>query len=364
VASLKSSYGWFDGIDASKWVKRVGADVVTVPIESLSPADSPRLDGEDLAHIHALAESKTCFSPIIVHRQTMRVIDGAHRLAVAKLRGETRIPVRFFDGDEKDAFVIAVEANIVHGLPLSLADRKAASERIVGSHPHLSDRTIARITGLSDKTVAVIRRNASVEVSHVSVRIGMDGRARRLDRAQGRTVAAKLIAANPTASLREISRQAGISPETVRDVRKRLRRGESPIPSGFDTGLAKNHASMSPRAGVITVREASEDDALTLQKLRKDPSIRLTEKGRLLLVLLRLHAIEPGEWEHIIDNVPAHCTQMVIRLARSCARSWEAFADGLEAARIKEDQRSGRPGLLSGTGLRPCPGAEFRSSRR
>jgi ParB-like chromosome segregation protein Spo0J len=205
--------------------------VLKVPIGSLLPADSPRRSGENLEHARALAESEAPLLPIVVHRPTMRVIDGMHRLRAATLRGDDQIEIRFFDGDDADAFVLAVQTNIVHGLPLPVSDRKAAAARIVRTHPHWSDRAIASASGLSAKTVAAIRHRPGAEDHGQRARIGRDGRLRSLNAEEGRAFAAEMIEANPGASLREIARKANISPETVRDVRARLRRGESPLPS-------------------------------------------------------------------------------------------------------------------------------------
>src|SRR5579863_10113036 len=114
------------------------AAVVAVPVLSLRPADSPRLNGEDKAHIARLTETETPLPPILVDRRTMRVIDGMHRLMAASLQGRETIDVVFFDGCETDVFLRAVQENIAHGLPLSQADRRAAAQRIVNSHPHMS----------------------------------------------------------------------------------------------------------------------------------------------------------------------------------------------------------------------------------
>src|SRR5436190_22914423 len=97
-----------------------------IPIGSLLPADSPRLEGERIDHVRALADATVDLPPILVHRPSMRVIDGMHRLRAAQLRGEETVEVQFFDGGEDLVFVAAVQANISHGLPLSLADRQAA----------------------------------------------------------------------------------------------------------------------------------------------------------------------------------------------------------------------------------------------
>ena len=215
------------------------------------PADSPRLNGEDKAHIARLAETETPLPPILVDRRTMRVIDGMHRLMAASLQGRETIDVIFFDGNEADVFLRAVQENVAHGLPLSQADRRAAAERIIASHPHLSDRAIGHSAGLAAKTVAAIRKGSSEETPQSNARVGRDGRVRPLDSGTGRRRAAELLAQQPHASLRDVARAAGISPATVLDVRKRLERGESPVP--------EKPAANGPGAAV-TARPAHADD--------------------------------------------------------------------------------------------------------
>ena len=56
-----------------------------VPIRSLRLADSPRLTSTSEKHVHLLADTETEFPPILVHRETRRVIDGMHRLSAARL---------------------------------------------------------------------------------------------------------------------------------------------------------------------------------------------------------------------------------------------------------------------------------------
>jgi ParB-like chromosome segregation protein Spo0J len=222
------------GMDhSSEWCAE-DEQIVRVAITNLRRSRSPRVSGEDPQHIRALAESDAELPPIIVHRATMRVIDGMHRLRAAELRDRDEIDVRFFDGDESDAFVLAVRANVTHGLPLSLTDRKAAAARIVAAHPDWSDRLIASRTGLAAKTVSTMRDENEDSATHDDSRVGQDGRIRPIDSSAGRQIAGDLIAENPGLSLRQVARRAGISPETVRDVRGRLRRGEDPIPRQHD----------------------------------------------------------------------------------------------------------------------------------
>jgi len=65
--------------------------VERVAVDLLVSSDSPRLVGESVDHIRMLAESGTDLPPILVHRPTMRVIDGMHRLRATTLRGEREL---------------------------------------------------------------------------------------------------------------------------------------------------------------------------------------------------------------------------------------------------------------------------------
>ncbi|GHF52254.1 hypothetical protein GCM10010218_37100 [Streptomyces mashuensis] len=315
------------------------SEVRTVPLSSLLPSDSPRSGGEDAAHIRALAESDASFPPLVVMPGTLRVVDGMHRLRAAELRGATEVEVQYFLGDEKDAFVLAVEANVTHGLPLTLDDRKAAALRILGTHPLWSDRAVGSATGLSAKTVGALRARSTEGVPQSNVRIGRDGRARPLDPAEGRRLAGRLIQENPSAPLRQIAAQAGVSLGTASDVRKRLRRGEGPVPERGRRNTAGARATVEPATEEPPhPRRRDEAEAnrpsrsLMLRHLSRDPSVRLTEDGRALLRWLTVVAVPGQDWERLLANVPAHRVGAVAELARGCAEVWQQVAERLEWA--------------------------------
>ncbi|TDB81291.1 streptomycin biosynthesis protein [Actinomadura sp. KC216] len=310
-------------------------------ISDLLPADSPRSDREDLEHIRVMAEAGNTLPPIIVHRPTMRVVDGMHRLRAARLRGEDKIAVRFFDGDERDAFVLAVKLNVAHGLPLSAADRAAAARRIIRSHPDWSDRAIAAVAGLSDKTIKEIRTAAGGEAMKAVVRVGRDGRRRPVDSALGRVTASEWIEKRPNASSREIARLAGISPATVRDVRNRLDRGEGPLSASQQRARTK---SSEPRAAgrrkgePLREESSTEDFSKALDRLMKDPSLKRTEKGRALLRSLSFHSFLQKHQAQLAEVIPQHQARMVSELARTCASVWLRLAEEAEeiALRMQE----------------------------
>lgn len=312
--------------------------VVLVPVDALSVAESPRIAGSSAEHIQVLAEAPEELPPIIVHRDTMRVIDGVHRLHAAKLRQQEQIAVRFFSGDADDAFVIAVKANIEHGLALSLAEREAAAARIVQSHGQWSDRMIASVSGLSPRTIGQIRARQDGESSQAAGRIGQDGRVRPVDGPARRLLAAQLISADPGLSLREVAGAAGISPETARDVRNRLLQGEDPVARRAAPRVAQDSGRVGatgqpldkPGAGFELSRASSESLALIVERLKADPAIRFTETGRALLRLLHVHLIEVRDWDRIGESVPVHWSTIIAQLAKECAQMWAELADHAE----------------------------------
>ncbi|WP_280369156.1 ParB/RepB/Spo0J family partition protein [Nocardia wallacei] len=283
-----------------------------VPIDQLLPADSPRSNGEDRQHIARLAESESPLPPILVHRSTMRVIDGMHRLHAARAQGREWIEVVFFDGSTAEAFRRGVELNTAHGLPLTLSDRNAAAERLIETMPDLSDRAIAHTTGLAAKTVASIRHRSTAELPQSNTRVGADGRRRPLDSAQRRQRVADLLADSPDMPLRSLAAAAEVSISTAHAIRKKLR--ENAI--GEDTDIAAQ----------------ADGTAAILQQLTRDPAMRLSQQGRALLRWLHTHSIQREVWTTLATTVPPHLTAAVAELANRNAQEWRILAGRIDAA--------------------------------
>ncbi|MFE7462573.1 ParB/RepB/Spo0J family partition protein [Streptomyces sp. NPDC057499] len=305
----------------------------TLPLDALQYADSPRSAGVDPEHVQKLARSTASLPPIVVHWPTLRVVDGVHRVHAARLRGDDRIDVRYFEGSAGDAFVEAVRLNTSRGLPLTRVDRAAAVSRILSTHPHWSDRLIASAAGVTAGTVAAMRKRSTNQGEQLNTRKGRDGKLRPVDPAEGRRRAGLLLAERPDATLRQIAADAGIALATARDVRERIRRGEDPVPRRFRGpeeatdigGLAQ------PTAADVVSGAAEADMGLLITQLRKDPSLRLTEAGRALLQMLSAPLLLQGDRAHLlVDAVPGHRTASVVRAARGCAQRWLEFAEHLE----------------------------------
>jgi ParB-like chromosome segregation protein Spo0J len=339
-----------------------------VPIDTLSPGVALRQDGTDAAHIQLLVDAAgwADLPPILVQMDGYRIIDGLHRLAAARLRGDDTIKARFLDCSDSEALVIAMSANGSHGLPLSKADRVSGAQRVLSSHPDWSDRAIAGITGLSAKTIASLRVRSVEAVPVDGKRIGRDGRRRPVDAAEGRRRAAEYIAAHPNAPLRQVATETDVSLGTVHDVRARLRRGEGPerdggriaaqpqAPQPVRAALPVSRADEStrlvaaPPGGTRTpLRVARTTDvtphrrnhadaapswAAVAAKMAGDPAIRYTTGGREFLRWMQRHATNPAdEWREVVDAIPPHWLGVVAPIAENVAREWIQLAERLKA---------------------------------
>ena len=198
---------------AESSVRLVAAPPETVAIASLVTARmSPRQGPLDERHVRALQEVIDVVPPIIVHRPTMAVIDGAHRLEAMRQMGRTEVRVIFFEGSEPDAFVLAVQANATHGRPLSFEERKRSARVLLVRFPDRSTRWIASVCALSSATVARLRPC----LDGPEKRVGLDGRVRPVDPTGIRSTIAERLEADPDASVRQVATDIGVSPSTVR----------------------------------------------------------------------------------------------------------------------------------------------------
>lgn len=347
-----------------------------VPVASLLPSDSPRLDGVSHDHAQALAESGRELEPILVHKATGRVVDGMHRLRAALLRGARDLPVRYVEGSSADLFVRSVAANTRHGLPLTREDRRAAVLRILASHPHWSDRAIAAVSGVSPKTVgAARRRRSSEETPHSKPgagnggaesgesRVGRDGRARPVDMPQRRERARLLLAERPQATLRDVAEEAGISISTVHRMR-RAASARTAAAGGLHEVAPDPSAGPAPGEGrpagpvVVacveapprSVSERAEPPAESARvqpraaaSLARDPSIRFTDNGRALLRWMNGQSAELATGGRLLASVPPHCVRAAAEVARHYAREWERLADTLQRSeRLNDTLRGAR----------------------
>jgi hypothetical protein len=64
-----------------------------------------------------------------------------------------------------------------------------------------------------------------------------------------------------------------------------------------------------------------------LHRLRNDPSVRSSERGRTLLWLLSTVVVKISACNEFAEAVPVHCTGTIAEIARKNAQAWQEIAD-------------------------------------
>ncbi len=218
----------------------------------------------------------------------MNVVDGMHRLRAAHLLGLEEVSVRFIDGSADDAFILAVEANVRHGLPLTLADRRHAAARVLAIHPDWSDRRVATSTGLAPGTIAAIRRRATAQHEQSTTRVGRDNRRRS---------APLLVKTTRTDQKPQLS------------VVATSRSSDDSLP----LATLPSHMGGAPPGRLLAT-------------LCNDPSVRLSARGRAALHVLTANNLTPDQWMRLPDAVPTHQTSALAQLAEHYAWRWHELA--------------------------------------
>lgn len=321
-------------------------DVGAVDVGKLTASTPLRSRGLDATHVANLVDAEWPMSPILVHLPTMQVVDGHHRVAAAVIKGVDSIGAQLFVGPLEVAYLLALRANVTHGLPLSLEDRKTAAVHLLARHSSWSDRAIAGATGLSAKVIAKLRC-ATADGEQLHTRVGRDGRTRPLNTASKRAWAAEILSSQPGMSLRQVALAVGLSPGTVRDVYDRLRRGEGPVPSRKGVPIdeqdspASDHDEQARRvAGVsaappngVQLDTHGQVAAAVLAKLTRDPALRSSDAGRDLLRRLHRHAVTVEDGVSITEVCPERSVELLAMFAHACSKQWACIAEELNARR-------------------------------
>jgi hypothetical protein len=279
-------------------------------------------------HVQRLIETGGEWPPLLVHRSQLAVIDGAHRLAAAQALGLPTVDAVLFEGSDDEARIEAIRCNRGHGLPLTLADRKKAAVELISCHLDWSDGRVADICSLSPKTVAALRRvtaDPDAEVpdrSESGVRIGRDGKRHPTAANSPRERVVRALSEDPGGSLRAIASRVGVSPETVRTVRRDLAANRS----------RPDRADSSAR-GLPTI----DPDLFNIGRARvvwsRDQALASTEEGARFAAWFDRFDVDEGTlWEHP-SAVPKSRTYEVTDEARRRARFWSDFADRVEGRR-------------------------------
>jgi hypothetical protein len=309
---------------------RLACDVesdVELPVDCLHEGPTARLGGVDQAHVRTLMEVADRWPPVLVHRSTLRVIDGVHRLYAARALGRRRLRCAYFDGDTSEAIIEGVRRNVEHGRPLTLRERKLAADRILRMRPYWSDRLIGETVGLSATTIGALRQKQRVfdGAPASQFRFGRDGKFRPHDPRELRRRIMQELAENPTASLREIASMTGGSPETVRSVRKEMWTPKSPITEMIEPD--EDFSDIQTDAPEVVRRDLWEGDS----------ALQSTEANRSFTVWFSRTEVD-DEWLRYVRELPLSRTYDIADEARQRARKWTMIAEAIEG-RARQGQQ-------------------------
>ena len=99
--------------------------------------------------------------PLRVQRDTFVLIDGHHRLTAAPLAMRDHVRIVEVDVADKLLRLEAFKANVGHGRPLTLAERRDMARWLIETYPDgpegWTDREIAEVCSLHRHTVAALR---------------------------------------------------------------------------------------------------------------------------------------------------------------------------------------------------------------
>ena len=292
-----------------------GDEFASVAVSELDAEPVFRESGLHREHVERLVSLRGHWPPILVGRRDGRVIDGAHRVAAARILGLARIDATFFDGGPEEALIEFVHRNVHHGLPLTLRERKRAVGRVLSAHPEWSDRRIAELCGVSPKTVGRLRPQARGGPTEegtqldTALRIGRDNRARPVNSALLRSRVADAIEQQPDASLRTIAASVGVSPETVRRVR--MKAGQPPAAKSAGAARRRKPAQADPRFEEIPLASHQE------------------EAGAFASWWDRTRVVE-DDWPRRLGELPSERLDEIATEARRRSEVWAGFARRLD----------------------------------
>jgi len=293
----------------------------------------------------ALMVTASDLPPLVVHRPSMKIIDGMHRLSAARLRNQDTVEARFFDGTADEAFVISVLANITHGMPLTRKDRKAAALRILTTYSDWSDRLVSSYAGLSHSTVAKLRKLSTGQNGQLTGRLGKDGKIHPATGTDKRTIAAEPIRGSRSTPSHGDAHGADAPSTTDRYVeqQRKSRPQESrglAIPRGYATGTPApatshtNNRTLVGSAAPVSIdvrpsRALRPAVATALKRLRLNPAVRFNEDGRALVRLLSIAESNVADSYELTPTAPEHCLATIADIASALGDAWHDIARDL-----------------------------------
>lgn len=219
----------------------VASEVVWIDLAALVVDMSISVRDElDRPTVTAYEESFADLPPVEVYALPdgrLLLVDGFHRVAAARNRRETRVQAVVRQGSSAEAAEEAVLANLRHGRPYTLPERRRAANRLLRVHSDWADHRIAQLVGTSAHTVR--RERAALEdaqsIPVVADTEGADGRVRPRSYQKGAASAAdggnghNGMASGPSATLTTAPANVPIQPLAATSVAETSEEGAAAV---------------------------------------------------------------------------------------------------------------------------------------
>ena len=203
------------------------------------------------------------------------------------------------------------------------ADRHDAVKKVLLERPMWSDRRIAQECNVSPKLVGRLRSCLKLGTPDTK-RLGRDGRLRPTQPGADRTRIAAAVRARPEASLRSIASEVGVSPETVRSVKRSMM-------SGTESGEASNASDARAPKNVPAPLFRLASSRMTPPSWCADTAFQSTESGVSFLEWLDRTGVHGDQAERAL-SVPISRTYEIADEARRRAQWWRVLAETLESS--------------------------------
>ena len=228
----------------------------------------------------------------------------------------------WFDGSPDENYIEFVRHNVRHGLPLTLAERRLAARRILCNRPDRSDRGIAKVCGLSPRTVGRLREEARLVGAPTAHETGRGGLAET--GASARSIRPRRVPASPKRFAAGRTRRCGHREHRGLVARNGAQRaqGDARRPDGdlVRTGGRGGDGRWSP------VTKAARRFACPRRPGLHRPRRRSSIRG---LVRVATSVVEGHLWQYV-EAVPLSRVYEIADEARRRAEFWTRFAVSIE----------------------------------
>ena len=310
-------------------------EIVRIELDKIGGDQDIRADRLNLDHVEAMRPFVDSLPPVTLrpHKRDghYEIIDGSHRVSAHRRENRAVIDAIVLELDDASAIEVGTKANIAHGRPLVVEDRRRNARRLIAAAPDWSDRRIAESCGLAHATVAGLRpvEGSGGQSDHLNrpapKRTGGDGKSYPTPdaAAANRASAEKIVEENPDVTVSELAEKSGVSKGTA-----------SGIKNGKTRGHLRDVSATDEERSEVTVA----DVVVPLpSSWVKTPAAKRSNDGAEFCAWMDRRTIRGSDPDQMVQTyarkVPGELFAQAEAAARVQAGLWADFADAVSARR-------------------------------